>query len=526
MKDTYQLKVSDVFDRTYFHNTEVVAGKGGLNECIRWVHILEITEIGHLLNGHELILTTGVGWQENEKLSLSFLKQLIDKKASGLCVELGTYIKEIPKDMIEMANRYNFPIISFKEEVRFIDITQDLNGLLMEVHNQMIVKLEAISNQFNRLLLNTNGFQKILRLLHQSLNVQVIYQPIENEPIFYPPIKNHKIKEIQKRIKAAKPQSVVNTTATSALKPVEALGNKFADLIILSTESDLTELDYLVLDRAATALSQDQLRLLYVEEKKKHEKNQWVMDWLHGKHSEEEVEQYFSHLDSPMNSNGCTVCICELDLDPQEIDFTYYIMVFRMIFEQKGYYPLVSYERNLILFALVNKRNRTDWKNRLTEAIELVKDTDLIKGRKEGKVRFGVGKLYESNQIQSSYKNAQETLYVQKKMRTTTMFYDDLYVHRLFLNINQQKDLQGFIEDYLGPLLENDSAKNGELLETLRVLLDVNGSRKDAADRLFIVRQTLYHRIDKLKELLGDDFMDGEKRLALELAIYAREFLN
>ena len=39
-----------------------------------------------------------------------------------------------------------------------------------------------------------------------------------------------------------------------------------------------------------------------------------------------------------------------------------------------------------------------------------------------------------------------------------------------------------------------------------------NGSKKETAEQLYVVRQTLYHRLEKLEELLGTDFMASPKR--------------
>ena len=38
----------------------VVAGAGGLDRRVRWVHVAEIADIGPLLKGGELVLTTGI----------------------------------------------------------------------------------------------------------------------------------------------------------------------------------------------------------------------------------------------------------------------------------------------------------------------------------------------------------------------------------------------------------------------------------------------------------------------------------
>ncbi|MDF2937464.1 MAG: hypothetical protein K0Q90_2837, partial [Paenibacillaceae bacterium] len=43
---------------------------------------------------------------------------------------------------------------------------------------------------------------------------------------------------------------------------------------------------------------------------------------------------------------------------------------------------------------------------------------------------------------------------------------------------------------------------------------------------LFIVRQSLYYRLEKLKELLGEDFMVPETRLAISVALRAYQMLH
>ncbi len=86
-----------------------------------------MTRINELLKGNELILSTGVGWGEDSQSCLSFLQQLISCKASGLCIELGTYTSKIPQIVIDKANECDFPIILFHEEVPFVEITQDVS---------------------------------------------------------------------------------------------------------------------------------------------------------------------------------------------------------------------------------------------------------------------------------------------------------------------------------------------------------------------------------------------------------------
>ena len=74
--------------------------------------------------------------------------------------------------------------------------------------------------------------------------------------------------------------------------------------------------------------------------------------------------------------------------------------------------------------------------------------------------------------------------------------------------------------EYIQPVIDYDRKHSSKLVETLKVYLHTNGQKKDTAERLFIVRQTLYHRLEKIEQLLGPDFMQTEKRLALELMLF------
>lgn len=50
--------------------------------------------------------------------------------------------------------------------------------------------------------------------------------------------------------------------------------------------------------------------------------------------------------------------------------------------------------------------------------------------------------------------------------------------------------------------------------------------KQETATKFYIVRQTLYQRLQRLNELLGEDFMDSYKRQAIEFAITAYDYVS
>ena len=521
-----KLSVQEILKNKHFRHAKVIAGKAGLPRTVRWVHVLEVTSIENLLNGNELILSTGIGWKGDKEALASLVQQSIDSNAAGLCIELGKYISKIPQEVIEFADAHDFPLIVFYKEVRFIDITQEIHSLLIKKQYQILSDLEEYSNRLNQLLLSSNPQQKILQLLHDHLKMTVFYISNQGKVQIISkktPEEQDKILELLKGNKIPRHMNVAHQT-------VQALNQTFADLFLISESEVITEFESLILDRSAVALAQSLLRELYIEEQKMAKEAEWVNGWLEGRHSNEQIHRYLSELEANLKPNGCTVLLCKADnLEKVISEFTYLKVYFRSIFEQRGIFLLSYVQRNQMVFILINNWKTDDLKRRVQEGIECLKKAEIIKKQWFSQIEFGVGKFVNNlSHVNDSYHTAKETLNIREKMPNllTNYFYEDLYIFRLVLAAKEQGVLSDFISDYLGPVLLHDQQSNGELLKTLKVYLQCKGAKKETAEQLHIVRQTLYHRLEKLYELMGRDFMDPYKRQAIEAAISAHEYAS
>lgn len=520
-----KLTVRDLMSHPSFQDAKLVAGALGLHRPVRWIHVLEIMAVGDLLSGNEVILSTGVGWSQSNDSICSFLEQLIDNQVSALCVELGAYIKELPDLMVEIANSHAFPLIVFSKEVRFIDITQSINTMVMETQFKMMSDLEAYSNKLNHLLLSSGAFKAILRLLHQYLNVQVIYKPFQGELITYPSLQDQRLTRLLALNDVSKIKSCFEESISILHQPIEAIGQTFAELIIMGESPEWSEFDSLVLDRTATALSQDQLRSLYVEQRRRSQEHQWVLNWLNGTYLEEEIEANLRDIPGSVIQDGCLVFICKIVEEGHEPDLTYYSMVLTGLFEKIGFISLNTFDRNTIIYILFDQRKFKNWKQRCELAITQIRSSKLIIER-QAKLNFAIGRRSNHLKVDSSYTKAREVLLFQEKFKDLPcIFYEELYIYRILARMDRQ-ELKDFIEDYIGDLLKNDSQDKDALIQTLKVLLEVNGVKKEAAEKLHVVRQTLYHRIERIGNLLGDPFENPDKRLAIEVAVHAWEYLK
>ncbi|MBS4207926.1 PucR family transcriptional regulator [Bacillus sp. FJAT-50079] len=518
------ITVEDILQRKHFENIDVIAGSEGLNRIVKWVHVVEVTNIRNLLNGNELILSTGIVWKGDREQFISLIEQLIEIEAAGLCLEMVTYTSLIPQEIIDIANRFHFPLIIFQKEVPFVEITQDIHSLLINRQYQMTADLEKYSQVLNKKLLTIEHYSEILKFIQKYLHVQVILEFSNKEIQFIPEVIELKRRALLEMVENKEGIGSFSTIRT----PIHLMGDHFAELMITSNERSLSEYDQLILDRTATALAQFFLRELYVEEKRRVEETEWLKRWLKGDESEESIYDYLAYHMPAVKSKGALVCICKLEaLDYySKIDLTYFKLYFRTIFEQQGFSFFSIEERNTLVCIMINERSSATWKKRMKEGIRRLKKSQAQIKLKQ---MIGVGKYeVELTRIHKSYETALETIRIQERRpdHSEQHFYDDLHIFRFIHLLHRHSDLRETVLEYLEPVITYDQKNNGKLMETLKAYLACNGSKQETAKQLFIVRQTLYHRLERLEKLLGNDFMDQEKRVAIEMMILSNEFLS
>ena len=104
--------------------------------------------------------------------------------------------------------------------------------------------------------------------------------------------------------------------------------------------------------------------------------------------------------------------------------------------------------------------------------------------------------------------------------------FEDLGVLRLLMSLTDTAELARFVEDELGRLLQHDAGSANQLVPTLRVFIDRDGRKSEAAQKLFIQRRTLYYRLDRIGGLIGRSLDEPATRHRLQVAPQGMELLQ
>src|SRR4051794_41922563 len=90
----------------------VRAGSGHLDRPVRWVHVSEVSDIAHLLEGGELILTTGIALPASPAALATYVEELSSVGVTALAVGLGRRSRdELPAGLLTPAAGAGVPPI-------------------------------------------------------------------------------------------------------------------------------------------------------------------------------------------------------------------------------------------------------------------------------------------------------------------------------------------------------------------------------------------------------------------------------
>ena len=106
-------------------------GDAGLDADLRWVHVSEVRDIGALLVGHELVLTTGLGMAASPEAAADFVDQLVTVGAAGLVVELSAAYPSIPEPALRRARAAGLPVVVLNRKVRFVEVTEQVHRAIV-----------------------------------------------------------------------------------------------------------------------------------------------------------------------------------------------------------------------------------------------------------------------------------------------------------------------------------------------------------------------------------------------------------
>lgn len=183
-----------------------------------------------------------------------------------------------------------------------------------------------------------------------------------------------------------------------------------------------------------------------------------------------------------------------------------------------------SYTKNIIALINVNNTSLDTLNTLFPQILNYIKENHL-----NYIVNIGIGTRQKSlEKYKLSYEQASKciNLAIKQKQKNMIYYYEQLGLYQLFYDINNKTLLENFVHNILYSLMAYDKKYNTNLIQTLEVYLNKNCNLNQTAETLFIHRNTIKYRLQRIEEITNTSLDDAFTRLNFFNAILIKKFLQ
>ncbi len=175
-------------------------------------------------------------------------------------------------------------------------------------------------------------------------------------------------------------------------------------------------------------------------------------------------------------------------------------------------------------FVILKEIKEQEKEQRILEYLkELSKN---LKEKTKIEIKIAVGNFSENlNKIENSFKEAMLALEIKQIFQNSDdiIFYNNIGIERIIYKLPIS-----ICEIFLSEVLKKKKIKNlnEEILSTINSFFDNNLNISETSRKLFIHRNTLVYRLEKIKNLTGLDLRNFEDAIKFKLALMIQKYLD
>ncbi len=151
-------------ERVLAGEPEVVAGASHLDRPVRWVHVAEAADVGVMLSGGEMVLTTGVLLAGDEEKQAEYVRSLHRADAAAVVLGLGRAFPAAPAVMRRAAERCGLPMVVLHRPFPFAELTEEVQSRLVRRKFAAVSLSETVRTELTALI---TGGAPLPRLLDE-----------------------------------------------------------------------------------------------------------------------------------------------------------------------------------------------------------------------------------------------------------------------------------------------------------------------------------------------------------------------
>lgn len=498
---------------------QVLAAAHLVDRPVRWVHTTELADIGPLLRGGDLVLTTGIALPDNAAALHAFARSLVESDAVGLMVELGRRWADLPAALVEACEELGLPLVALRREVRFAAITQAVGERLVDDQLEALRESQRVHDTFTELSISEAGPDEVLAAVERLAGAPVVLESGEHRIVDYRPGPGDAtafLDDWERRSRTVRSDERTSWDPSNGWL-VTRLGRRERDWgrLVIGSPTEPTARLVAVAERGAAALAMHRLHDRSRDSRVRRTHQELVVSLLADPGNADVLRR--AELAGMPARPGHVVGLAlrppaELARGAGALDSL--VAACLRALEVTGLQALVAaFESDVRAVVAVPARQDPERAvDRLVDEVRARTAVVAAAGTRVPELAAADRTLREALQVLAAVAGPAG------RERGVNRL-EDVHLRGLLTLLGDDDRLRAFAERELAPLQEADARDGTDLLATARVLLEHWGSKAAAAQALSVSRPVLYDRLAKVERALGASLADAEVRTSLHVAL-------
>lgn len=156
---------------------KIVAGAGNVEtNQVRWVHSSEVLEIAPLLRGEELLLSSGQTLLSlRAEVQVQYIQSLAERRVAALVIDTVGLNRTLSPEIVEAANAAGLPLIELRATVPFVELAETINRGIVSAQAMALQRADEISQLLaHRIATSGPSLPPLIDLIAKTLGANAL----------------------------------------------------------------------------------------------------------------------------------------------------------------------------------------------------------------------------------------------------------------------------------------------------------------------------------------------------------------
>jgi purine catabolism regulator len=490
--------VSEVWHLALPTGTALVAGEVGLTQQVDWVATLRATfpVFGELKQSYLALASMSLVRHLGPRITLPYLLQELSRvKAAALVLDEPIGVEEA-----SLADVLGLPVLVLPEGSELHAIEREVLRALVDREGQLARRQAEVRQSLQRMY-GANGLEAVLSELARQSEGQVTLADVAGVQV------------------SAAGERLAPPEAVEHAYPVTVAGRGLGELTVRTATYHDGLMSDVYAREAAEICGIEMLQQLTRRETEERLGAELVEQLLDASHDLQAVATRMVHLGYDLAAQRHHLVVAYVKEEGGERAYCEdAARDLRWVAERDGASVLVVRYREAVLAYCSFAVDLPDRRARAWVRESLANLSHRVCHAGVSRLQEGIAGLREATSQALDAVNLGQRIV----QRLSPYYYEELGLYRLLVRLSSRDELQRFYHETLGLLAQYDAEHNTELVKTLEAFFEYNANASQTARALYVHRNTLNYRLQRIVEITGLDLNDAEARLAFQLALKIR----